>query len=78
MKRGFHLLGQVAVMVVIWAVIFEIGLRMQQYCGPLYDLEMVNINLNWESDVLNHMPATENPEPLHLRRSDGLQLQEIL
>jgi hypothetical protein len=33
---------------------------MQQYFGPLYDLEMANINLNWESDVLNHKPAPEN------------------
>ena len=60
MKRLFHLLGQVALLVVIWAAIFEIGLRMQQYFGPLYDLEMTSVGLNWESDVLNHKPEPEN------------------
>ena len=47
-------------LVITWAVIFEIGLRMQQYFGPLYDLEMANINLNWESDLLNHKPEPKN------------------
>src|SRR6266849_858861 len=60
MKRCFHLLGQAALLVIMWAVIFEIGLRMQQYFGPLYDLEMANINLNWESDVVNHQPTSED------------------
>ena len=60
MKRGFHLLGQAALLVIVWGAIFESGLRMQQYFGPLYDLEMANINLNWESDILNHKPAQEN------------------
>jgi hypothetical protein len=44
----------------VWAVIFEIGLRMQQYFGPLYDLEMASINLDWESNVLNHQPTPED------------------
>ena len=78
MKDRFHFLGQAALLVVSWAVIFEIGLRMQQYFGPLYDLELANINLNWESNVLNHKPDTGKPELVHLRRSDWLQLQEIL
>ena len=60
MKRRFHFLGQAALLVVTWAAIFEIGLRMQQYFGPLYDLEMAGVNLNWESDVLNHQPEPEN------------------
>lgn len=60
MRRRFHLLGQAASLVIIWTVIFEIGLRMQQYFGPLYDLEMKNVNLKWESNVLNHQPAPEN------------------
>lgn len=60
MKEWFHLLGQAALLVITWAAIFEIGLRMQQYFGPLYDLEMANINLNWESNVLNHQPESEN------------------
>jgi hypothetical protein len=59
MKRWFRLLGQAALLVITWTVIFEIGLRMQQYFGPLYDLEMADINLNWESDVLNHKPQPE-------------------
>jgi hypothetical protein len=60
MKRLFHLLRQVALLVVAWAAIFEIGLRMQQEFGPLYDLEMASVGLNWESDVLNHKPEPEN------------------
>jgi hypothetical protein len=60
MKRLFHLLGQAALLLLTWAVVFEIGFRLQQYIGPLYDLEMANINLNWESDVLNHQPTPEN------------------
>ncbi len=55
----FHL-GRAALLVITWAAIFEVGLRMQQYFGPLYDLEMANINLNWESDVVNHQPEPEN------------------
>ncbi|QWG13846.1 hypothetical protein KMZ29_03805 [Bradyrhizobium sediminis] len=60
MKEWFHFLGKAALLVITWAVIFEIGLRMQQYFGPLYDLELANINLNWESNVLNHKPEPEN------------------
>jgi len=60
MKRLFPHLGQAVLLVITWAVIFEIGLRMQQYFGPLYDLEMANINLNWESDLLNHKPEPKN------------------
>jgi len=60
MKRLFHLLGQAALLLLTWAVVFEIGFRLQQYFGPLYDLEMANINLNWESDVLNHQPTPED------------------
>jgi hypothetical protein len=60
MKRLFHLLGQAALLVLTCAVVFEIGFRMQQYFGPLYDLEMAGVNLNWESDVVNHQPTPEN------------------
>ena len=56
MKRWFRFLGQAAALIITWAVIFEIGLRMQQYFGPLYDLEMTNVDLDWESDTLNHKP----------------------
>ncbi len=59
MKRWFRLLGQAALLVISWAVILEIGLRVQQYFGPLYDLEMADINLSWESDILNHKPQPE-------------------
>jgi lysophospholipase L1-like esterase len=59
-KRPYHLLGQAALLVVMWGAIFEAGLRTQQYFGPLYDLEMAKINLNWKSDVLNHKPAPED------------------
>jgi hypothetical protein len=47
-------------LVITWAAIFEIGLRIQQYFGPLYDLEMTNVDLKWESDVLNHKPEPES------------------
>lgn len=60
MKRLVHLLRQAALLVIVWAVIFEIGLRMQQYFGPLYDLKMASINLDWESNVLNHQPTPED------------------
>ncbi len=59
MKRWFRLLGLGALLIIAWGAIFEIGLRLQQYFGPLYDLEMTSVNLNWESDVLNHRPAPE-------------------
>ena len=52
MRRLAHFAAQAVALVIIWAAIFEIGLRLQQYFGPLYDLEMASINLNWESDVL--------------------------
>ena len=57
MKRTFHLLGQAVPLVLLWAAIVEIGFRMQQYFGPLYDLDMASINLNWESDVVNRQPT---------------------
>jgi hypothetical protein len=60
MRRRSQLLEQAALLVISWAVIFEIGLRMQQYFGPLYDLEMKSVNLKWESNVLNHQPAPES------------------
>ncbi len=60
MKRLVHLLRQAALLVIAWAVIFEIGLRIQQYFGPLYDLEMASINLDWESNVLNHQPTPQD------------------
>src|SRR5712691_2072959 len=60
MKRPLRLLGEAALLVVIWAVVFEVGFRIQQYVGPLYDLEMADVNLNWESDVVNHRPTPEN------------------
>jgi hypothetical protein len=59
MKRVFHLLGQAVLLVIMWVAIFEIGFRLQQYFGPLYDLEMMDVNLNWESDVVNHQPTPE-------------------
>jgi hypothetical protein len=60
MKGGFRFFRQALLLIITWGVIFEIGLRAQQYFGPLYDLEMANINLDWESDVLNHKPEPQN------------------
>ena len=44
MKRWFRLLGQGALLLITWGAIFEIGLRLQQYLGPLFDLKMANVN----------------------------------
>ena len=60
MKRLFHLLRYAALSVIVWVAIFETGFRLQQYFGPLYDLEMTDVNLNWESDVVNHQPTPES------------------
>ncbi|MET3839981.1 hypothetical protein [Bradyrhizobium sp. OAE829] len=60
MKRGFYLVGSAVLLVITWAVIFEIGFRLQQYFGPLYDLEMASVNLNWQSDVVNHQPTPQD------------------
>lgn len=60
MKRWFRLLGQGALLFITWGAILEMGLRLQQYFAPLFDLEMESVNLNWESDVLNHKPEPEN------------------
>lgn len=57
MKRWSRLLGQAVLMFITWCAIFEIGLRVQQYFGPLVDLEMASASLDWESNVLNHKPA---------------------
>jgi hypothetical protein len=57
MNRPVRLLGTAVLLAVSWIAIFEIGLRAQQYFGPLYDLEMADVNLDWESDVVNHQPA---------------------
>ncbi|HKU05473.1 MAG TPA: hypothetical protein VJR30_05350 [Bradyrhizobium sp.] len=59
-RRLLRLLGQAMLLVVCWGAIFEIGLRAQQYFGPLYDLELANVDLSWESDTLNHVPAPKN------------------
>jgi len=60
MKRPIRALAQAMLLIVSWAAIFEIGLRAQQYFGPLYDLQLANVDLSWESDVLNHVPAAKN------------------
>ena len=60
MKQLFHLSRQAVLLVITSAIVFEIGFRVQQYFGPLYDLEMADVNLNWESDVVNHQPTPEN------------------
>jgi hypothetical protein len=60
MKRSFRLLGQGALLFITWGAIFEIGLRLQQYFGPIFDLEMASVNLDWESNELNHKPEPKN------------------
>ena len=58
MKKWLHLLGQATLLIISWSIIFEIGLRTQQYFGPLYDLDMASVNLDWLSDVVNHQPVS--------------------
>src|SRR5262249_32410309 len=58
LKRWIHLLGQAMLLIISWGLIFEIGLRLQQYFGPLYDLDMASVSLNGLSDVLNHKPGS--------------------
>jgi hypothetical protein len=72
MKRLFHLLAQAVLSVIVWVAIFETGFRLQQYFGPLYDLEMADVNLNWESDVVNHQPTPENQNLCIYGDSTGL------
>jgi hypothetical protein len=78
MKRLFHLLAPAMLSIIVWVAIVETGFRLQQYFGPLYDLEMADINLTWESDVMNHQPMSKNQSFVHLRRFDRLQLQEVI
>jgi len=72
MKRLLHLLAQAVLLVIVWLAIFETGFRLQQYFGPLYDLEMADVNLNWESDVVNHQPTPENQNLCIYGDSTGL------
>ena len=61
MKRLLHLLGQAGAAGCHAGGLFSrSGSGTQQYFGPLYDLEMASVNLNWESDVVNHQPTPEN------------------
>lgn len=62
MKRPLRFAGQALLLLVVWLAIFEAGLRAQQYFGPLYDLELANVDLSWESNLLNHVPATNKQQ----------------
>lgn len=75
MNRLFRLLGQAVLLVIVWGAIFEIGLRSQQYFGPLYDLEMADVNLSWESDVVNHKPTPEHQNLCIYGDSSGYSYQ---
>jgi hypothetical protein len=75
MRRPVHLLGKAVLLAISWIAIFEIGLRVQQYLGPLYDLEMAGINLDWESDVVNHQPAPQSQNLCIYGDSSGFSYQ---
>ena len=47
-------------------VAVELGLRLQQWLGPLYDLALKGETLDWYSDVVNHKPV-----PHQLQRFEG-------
>jgi lysophospholipase L1-like esterase len=62
LKRPLRFIGRALLLAAVWAAIFEAGLRAQQYFGPLYDLELTHVDLSWESNVLNHVPAATNQQ----------------
>ncbi|HTR85839.1 MAG TPA: hypothetical protein VMI56_15270 [Reyranella sp.] len=43
-----------AVLLVLGLVTAELALRLQQWLGPVYDLETRGANMDWYSDVVNH------------------------
>src|SRR5262245_51356441 len=57
----------VLIYVIFLAIIVEITLRIQQYIGPIEDLEMQNVSMEWQSDVLNHKHAHKEEYVLSLR-----------
>lgn len=61
-KRPLRFIGRALLLVAVWLAIFEAGLRAQQYFGPLFDLELADVDLGWESNVLNHVPAAQKQQ----------------
>jgi hypothetical protein len=47
-KRQLRFVARAILSVMVWAAIFEVGLRAQQFLGPLYDLELADVDLSWE------------------------------
>jgi len=49
--------AQWAVVALLCLAAAELALRLQQWWGPLYDLEANSANYDWYSDVVNHRPV---------------------
>jgi lysophospholipase L1-like esterase len=49
--------AQWAVVALLCLAAAELALRLQQWAGPLYDLEERSANFDWYSDVVNHRPV---------------------
>jgi hypothetical protein len=53
-----------AIIFVVSLLLIEIALRMQQYFGPIYDLQFDDVTLDGLSDVVNHKPLRKNTRKL--------------
>lgn len=56
MSRVLKAAAQWAVVALLCLAAAELALRLQQWWGPLYDLEVRSANFDWYSDVVNHRP----------------------
>jgi hypothetical protein len=59
-RGAFAFVGMGLLLAAICAVSVEVALRAQQYLGPIYDLEMDDVNLDLISEDLNHRPARQS------------------
>lgn len=57
MSKVWKAAAQWAVVALLCLAAAELALRLQQWWGPLYDLEANSANYDWYSDVVNHRPV---------------------
>jgi hypothetical protein len=57
MRGAFAFVGRGLLLAAICTIAVEVALRAQQYLGPIYDLEMDDVNRDLLSEDLNHRPA---------------------
>ena len=56
MSKALKAAAQWAIVALLCLAAAELALRLQQWWGPLYDLEARSANFDWYSDVVNHRP----------------------